>query len=205
MKEKNTLKGTAAYIAGDVQRFDQKNEMFKRSMWDPAFKAIREVYYGPSYPTDKDGFSHEDLALFIASWYIEWGFAFGTIIQDTGIYSWDPPPTAVKRLPPDIRLTVDDPAEMARHIKQVAKYFGAIEVGISEIDQRWVYAKTYNMATGEHKPFQLPAECRYAISFILEMDYHLVKTSPTWLARAAEGKGYSIRFQTYVQYVHFFL
>jgi len=192
MKSKKSDLGTTAYVVEEVKRFDQKNEMFKRSVWDPQFRDISQKYYGPAYPKDQDGFSHEDLALFVASWYLEWGFGFGTVIHNSGLYSWEPPPSAVKRLPSDIKINIDDPEKMTRHVKKVAKYFGAVDIGISEIDRRWVYSHTYNLVTEEHHPFELPEDCRYAISFVLEMDYHLVKTSPTWLARAAEGKGYSM-------------
>jgi epoxyqueuosine reductase len=192
MKDLGPGKGTSFYIVGEISRFDQKNEMFKRSMWDPQFEQERKIYYGPSYPKEKDGFSQEDLALFVASWYLEWGFGFGTAIHNKGLFSWDPPQSAVRRLPPDIKRKVADPYWMSRQVKRVAKYFGASEVGISMTDRRWVYSHSYNIETGEHREFELPEECKYSISVALEMDYRLAKTSPTWLARAAEGKAYSM-------------
>ena len=33
-------------IVGPVERFDQKNEMFKRSRWDPVMKEHSKKFYG---------------------------------------------------------------------------------------------------------------------------------------------------------------
>jgi len=193
MKGKSLTKGTSAYIVGEVKRFDQKNEMFKRSVWDPQFQDIGTKFFGrPKYPKNKDGFNLEDLAFSAAGWYIERAFARGNIIHNTGMYSWDPIPDATKVIPPGSKLRVDDTKRMSKHIKKVAEFFGASSVGITTTDERWVYSHSFNYTNGEHSEFELPKECKYTIVIVLEMDYELARNSPTWLAWVTAGKGYSM-------------
>jgi len=184
--------GTAKYIVGEVKRFDQKNEAFKRSRWDPIFRDWAKRLWGVVYPKEKNGHTLLDLAFRNAAWHIETGFAHGNIIHNTGMYSWDMPLIGVSRVPPDLKLEVKDSAKMSKIIKKVARYFGASGVGICEVDRRWVYSHTFHFVTREHQEFELPEECKYAIVMIFEMDYELCRASPTWVAEAAEGKGYSM-------------
>lgn len=192
MKNTNAAKGTSRYILGEIKKFDQKNEMFKRSVWEPQFQDLRTKFYGASCPKDKDGYGLEDLALGVAAWYIERAFARGNVIHNSGMYSWHPITDAVKQIPEGLRLPVDDSKRMSLHVKKVAKFFGASLVGITESDQRWVYSHSFHRDTGEHREFVLPEECRYAVVMAFEMDYELVRTSPSWLSGVATGKGYSM-------------
>jgi hypothetical protein len=38
-------KGSDRYVAGEVSQFDQKNEMFKRMLWDPELRELGEKFY----------------------------------------------------------------------------------------------------------------------------------------------------------------
>lgn len=195
MKNKERLKGTAKYIAGEVKSFDQKNEMFKRPRWDPAMAEVAEKIFGYVYPKDTYGHTLKDMAFKNAAWHIETGFAHGNIIHNTGMYAWNQRLVGVSRIPPDLKLEVDDPVKMSEDVKKVAKTFGAPLVGICEIDRRWVYSKTFNFATKEHEDFELPEEYKYAVVMVFEMPYRFSQTSPTLLAAVSEGWGYS--FQAY--------
>ena len=186
----SSARGTAKYIVGTVERFDQKNEMFKRARWDPQFQEAREKFYGIHYPKGKSGYGHEDLALHEAAWYIERAFAQGNIIQNSGMYSWDSK-LQVSKVPPELKLGVNDPAKMSENVKKVACHFGASQAGISELDRKWIYSHSFNGNTLEYKELEVPEEYKYAIVMIFEMDYELVKASPTWLMGGADGICYS--------------
>jgi ferredoxin len=72
------------------------------------------------------------------------------------------------------QIPVDDPAEMAEQIKGVAKYLGADVVGITHLDQLYVYSHRArgNPAMGEKPgdPVNLPH--RYAICLGFASDYY---------------------------------
>ena len=190
--KRQVAKGTAKYIIGEVKRFDQKNEGFNRGLWDPALKPLAEKFYGLVYPKDKDGYSLKDLSFRDAAWHVELEFGHGTVNHNWGMYSWESKLIGLSELPPGLKLEVNDPVRMSQELKKVAKFLGASLVGISELDRRWVYSHSYDFETGEHRELELPEEYKYAVVLAFEMDYELVKTSPTWLAEATEGKGYSM-------------
>ncbi len=179
------------YITGPVERFDQKNDMFKRAMWDPAFVADGKKYYGPNQPKDRTGYRLEDYALLNASWYVERRFSRGNQGGNYGLLSWECDDPRVNKLMPDLKLEVDDPERISRRIKKVARLFGASLVGICELDRRWVYSHYYLAGTGEHKPLELPEDIRYAVTMAIEMEYDVIATSPQATANAGSGLGYS--------------
>ncbi len=191
MKPQDKDKGTAKYIVGEVERFDQKNDMYKRLRWQEELREKGRQLFGLVYPSEKDGHTLKDMAFKNAAWHIETGFAHGNIIHNTGLYSWDMPLTGVSRVPEGLKLDVNDPAKMSRDIKKAARFLGASRVGICQLDRRWVYSHSFHFAAREHKELELPEEYKFAIVMIFEMDYELARTSPTWIAEGTEGKGYS--------------
>ena len=186
------MKGTAKYIIGEVSRFDQKNEMYKRTRWQPELRETGRKLFGLVYPRDKNGHTLKDLAFKNAAWHIETGFAHGNITQDSGMYAWDMKLVGISEVPEGLKLEEVNPAKMSQDIKKAAKFLGASQVGICELERRWVYSHSFNFATREHTELELPEEYKYAIVMVFEMDYELAKTSPTWVAEVTEGKGYSM-------------
>ncbi len=178
-------------MVGPIERFDQKNAMFKRIRWDPILQDIRQRYSGVHYPKNKDGYSHEDLALLEASWYIERAFAHGSDIHNTDMYSWETKLEKRRLVPPELKLDIRDPKKISEHIKKVAIFFGASQAGICKLDRRWIYSHSFHTFTQEHEELEVPEEYKYAVVLVFEMDYELVKTSPSWLAGATAGKAYS--------------
>lgn len=184
-------RGTARYVVGTVTRFNQKNELFKRARWDPSLKNQTEGFFGTIQPRNKLGYSHKDLALREAAWYIEDAFAHGCKIHNSGLFSWEDELDEASCIPADIKLDISDIEKTTEDIKKVAKLFGASLVGITELDENWLYSHTYNTLTNEVKKLDFPVSCKYAIVLAFEMDYELVKTSPAWLAQSTEGIEYS--------------
>lgn len=187
----NSTRGTAKYIIGPVKQFDQKNNMIKRIRWDSRFRKMKETFYGTYHPKNKDGYSHKDLALGEAAWYVDDDFGHGIKIHDSGMYSWAGKLAGTSQIPPELKLKVTDSAEISRNIKMVAKLFGASHAGICQLDRRWIYSHSFQHTTNEHKVLTVPAEHKYAVVLLFEMDYELIKTSPTWQARGTEGYAYS--------------
>lgn len=181
------------YIVGPIQRFDQKNEMFKRSWWDPELKELYEKVYQRMTPRDKAGWTLPEIALGDAAWYLERGFAQGNVIGGRLLYDWAPKSEDIgfDRLAEGLKMEVTDPEKMTRDIKKVATYFGADLVGVCELDRRWLYSHSYNGYTKESKPLEIPEEYKYAITLAFDMDYELIKYAPTFIANASTGMGYS--------------
>lgn len=190
MKANSVARGASRYVVEKVDRFDQKNEMFKRARWDPTFHEAAARFYGMHYPKNKRGYSHEDMALREAAWYIERAFAHGNTIHNSNMYSWEGQLDKI-RIPPDLKLQVKDPAKMSENIKKVAVLFRASRAGICELDRNWIYSHSFNVNNLEHKELEVPEEYKYAIVLLFEMDYELLKTSPTWQMAGTEGLAYS--------------
>ena len=187
-------KGASRYAVGEVERFDQKNQMFRRVEWDPApkLKQLYEKYYGVVMPNEnKPGFTLVDLAFRNAAWWLEMGFAGGVGSGGEGLFAWDSELIGPNEPPTGLKLTVDDPAKITRVVKMAAKFFGACLVGVCELDRRWLYSHYYQLFTKEHAPVEVPEEYKYAIAIAVEMDYEGLKYSPTISAAAITGFGYS--------------
>jgi len=89
------------------------------------------------------------------------------------------------------KIPVTDPARMARNIKEIARFFGADAVGITYLDQAYVYSHRArgNPASGEKNgdPIDLPH--RYAICLGFESDYEKFLTNNSRISDAEYGLG----------------
>jgi len=192
MKLNSVPKGAERYVVGKVERFDQKNNVFFRATWDPSLVDLGKQFYGVFYPKDRPGYRLEDLAFEQAGWYAEQAFAMGNLGGNRGLYSWETPKIWYSdyRPPTDVKLAVDDPSRMTRIIKKAAKIYGASLVGICELDRRWVYSHYMHAREKEHKPVEIPEEYRYAIALAFEMNYELIRLSPTHTGGAGVTSAY---------------
>ena len=88
-------------------------------------------------------------------------------------------------------ILVSDPAAMARKIKEVARFLGADVVGITHLDQAYVYSHRArgNAAAGEKAgdPIHLPH--RYAICMGFESDYEKFLSNNSRISDAEYGLG----------------
>ena len=82
--------GAQRYVIGDILPFDQRNEMFKRPLWDPEMLALKEQFYFATVaPRDKTGYRLYDQALVNAAWRLENEYALGVRGGRMGLYAWD--------------------------------------------------------------------------------------------------------------------
>ncbi len=189
-----TDKGSDRYVAGEVTRFDQKNEMFKRMLWDPELLELGKKFYKALvFPTKNAGYRLEDFAMVNASWHLEHNFGRSTWGGQEDLYSWNwDGQYSYPRVPSGLKIDLDDPLKITNDIKKAGSFFGAAKVGVCELDRRWIYSKGYTKADGG-KPFdfEVPEDCRYAIVVAIEMDYEAIACSPEGPASSATGFGYS--------------
>ena len=174
-------------------RFNQRNDIFNRAMWDEKVKAKNffQSYDIANYaPKKSKGFDHWDYALRNASWHLtdvvgEWSFdKTGKVEGFTDYYNIQTPG-------PKERAPVLAEAEQTIRIKQAAKILGAGTVGICALDKRWVYSHRYNRKTDQAEVLDLPSTLRYAIMLIVPMDYELSKTIPSAIGGTTTGLGYA--------------
>jgi hypothetical protein len=85
---------TEKYIPGvpfavAEQRFYQKNEMVKRSLWDEKMQSHGIRFYREAKFREKAGFRRLDYALRNAAWNLGWGFAMGNSRRNSGLDAWE--------------------------------------------------------------------------------------------------------------------
>ena len=129
------------FLVGQVKRFDQRNIIFARAVWDEEYKErLREAREkARKRPKEEEiegralvaGAIHADATA--GSFHPKYHGYFGHLRNVGGLYGWDEPMNSTK-------LPVSDPAQMSERIKKVARLYGADLVGICELDQRWVYS-----------------------------------------------------------------
>ena len=89
------------------------------------------------------------------------------------------------------RIPVSDPAEMSRKIKEIARFLGADVVGITRLDQTYVYSHRArgNAAMGQKAgdPIDLPH--RYAICMGFAFDYQKFLSNNSRISDAEYGLG----------------
>ncbi len=89
------------------------------------------------------------------------------------------------------RIPVDDPARMARNIKEIARFLGATVVGISHLDQAYVYSHrargNAQMGQKPGDPIDLPH--RYAICMGFASDYYKFLSNNSRISDADYGLG----------------
>ncbi len=172
-------------------RFDQKNEMFKRSVWDEAIHADAERFYRDIVYQEKPGFRRLDYAFRNGTWSLEWSAACGNSRSNYGLYSWDG--VHPKMLPyleagPPVE---DSPEGMSAVVKKVARFVGADLVGICALHPNWVYSREFDLLQREHRPLEVPEGVDNAVVLAVAMDYQGIRSAPTGVGGAATGLGYS--------------
>jgi len=162
-------------------RFDSKNIIFDRVMLDSSWEGYMRMYDEKVYniiAEGKSGYSRVDFALAYASWIVHDAFEGGFSWKKIKLYR-----TPVDTVGIDLtktRYEVDDRCKMSVFVKQAAMLFGASLVGVCKLNRDWVYADV-----------DVPEKFENVIVMAVEMDADGIATSPTVLAAAATGVGYS--------------
>lgn len=179
----------ARFIVGPVERFDQKNIVFSRSVWDQEYMAklaAAKPQLRQREPEAPDAAALRAGAIYVdaaaGSLHPKYAGFSGHLRGTGGLYSWDDP------VSPD-PLPVTDPAETTARVKEAALFYGASLVGICRIDPRWVYSHYYERETGAYGELEIPY--KYAVVMAIEMDWKRMNGSPGYTGSAATVLGYS--------------
>jgi epoxyqueuosine reductase QueG len=181
-------------VTGEFQRFSQRNDIFTRAMWDENIRSRHTDGFFASYrmaaaPRRGDGFTRRDFALRNAAWLIS--DVMTNRFADQGRREGFQAPISCDTPVAADRADVDDPEEMAREIKRVARFFGADLCGVTDLDTRWLYSSRVDTRDLSETGLDLPDGLNHVIVLGHEMDADLVATYPSALAGAATGREYS--------------
>ncbi len=194
LKARNTEKPKYQVI-GSLERFNQKYTVLSRTSWDPSFQRLKRKYQKIRSERIRTEGSFKDYALRDASWYVAntLGTFAGFMHGNDGLYSWKSLEVPEENLDSKTRLRraeVSNPLVMSTKIKSVGRFFGADLVGITRLNESWVYSHSYNRLTGRNDPTKLPSQYKFAVVIGIEMDYDKIAASGIE-ASAATGLGYS--------------
>ena len=192
MKSEKELAGQEIPFPVPAYRFDQKNEMFKRSLWDEKMLPHGMRFYREVKFQEKMGYRKIDYSFRNASWNLEWGAGFGNSRSNSGLYSWEGVNDRIRHYVKSGDPVKASPEQMSRSIKRAARYFGADLVGICQVHPNWVYSHEFNTITREHYPMELPEGCHNVVVLAIAMDYEGVQMSPTPVGGGIVGFGYSM-------------
>ncbi len=164
-----------------LHRFNSKNTVFDRVMWDSSWKGYKQMYDEKVIDiiaNGKPGYSRVDFALAHASWIVHDAFEGGFSWKKIKLYG-----TPAATIGIDWTKTkheIDDPCKMSTFTKRAANLFGASLVGICKLNRDWLYADV-----------DIPEKFENVIVMAVEMDADGIATSPAAPAAAATGAGYS--------------
>jgi ferredoxin len=177
------------WVVGKIERFDERNTVFNRNWWDGPYQEKVKIARSKAPIDDWDRF--EGRALAAGAIFVDdkagsvhpayYGYN-GHVRGGGGLFDWDEPANSVQ-------YPINDPAEMSKRIKEVAKFYGADLVGITEVDPNWVYSNYFEGATGANG--ELNISYKYAIVIGIEMQWDEIRESPGIPASAATALGYS--------------
>ena len=181
-------------VTDEFERFTQRNDVFTRAFWDEKVRTKQTDGFFASYrmeatPRRGEGFTQRDFALRNASWLIS--DVVTNRHADQGRREGFQAPISYDTPVAPEQVEIDDPSEMSNEIKRVSKFFGADLCGVTDMDERWLYASRIDTRDLSEAPNELPEGMTSVIVLGHEMDAELVATYPSALAGAATGREYS--------------
>ena len=196
-------------VSEDFQQFDQKNDIYCRSLWDTAVqsdkaKAFFNGYFMPEARSRRtDGFNQRDYALRNATWHVT-NVLRDIRRQDTGrkegFFDYFSSHEAGWPEP----YPFESPDQASADVRKVAKLCGADLVGFCAFDERWMYSGIFNEQTLASKANEIPDDLANVIVLGESMDEDLTRTVPSALSGSATGMGYSfdaLTLLTLAQYI----
>jgi len=87
-----------------------------------------------------------------------------------------------------LERTKKTPEELTAFLKGLARYYGALDVGVTALQPYHLYSHI-GRGTGEYGA-TIPVEHRYAVAFTVEMDFDMVGTAPKASISMETGKQY---------------
>lgn len=187
---------TGFEISDEFERFNQKYDMFNRSVWDDEVRSDRVRKFFESYFTDLaqfrkvEGFQHRDYALRNAAWYIA-DFTADLLEQSGDRKEGFLDTYTMFREGATVKKIDGTPEENSADLKRAGRFLGADLIGVCEYDERWVYTHNYSRQKLTDKPMDLPDDLPNVVVIANEMHHQTIETVPSALSGAATGQGYS--------------
>ena len=171
------------FITGPIPRFDDRNGGFSKlqrgeiiapdniqTTQKGAATVIERALSRDPTKEDKEGYRQEDYALKQAGRTVDVYVRKYLFSRDSDV--------------DENRVDTSDKAATTRKIKRVARWFGAGQVGVCEINPAWIYShwgennaiRSDIANTGD--PIGLPSWAKYAIVMAIAMDYQRLRRSP---------------------------
>ena len=177
------------------ERFNQKNDIFNRSLWDKTVKSKKtEKFYNdyvkpPESETRPEGYKHKDYAFRNATWFMS--DTFSNIHKNNGRTEGFTDEFKVQKPGTKSKYIFKSNKDLTDEIKIIAKKLGADLVGITKSNPKWIYSHKYRRATNEIKPNKIDNSLNRVIVIANQMDKDLIDTAPSALSGSATGLGYS--------------
>jgi reductive dehalogenase len=187
---------TGFVVSDQFRRFNQKYDIFNRSVWDADIRSEKVKKFFESYFTDLaefrkvDGFTHRDYALRNAAWYIA-DFTADLLEQSHDRKEGFLDTFTMFRDGAKVKKLDGTAADNSADVKRAGRFLGADLIGICAFDERWVYTHNYSRRDQRDKPLDLPDDLPYVVVIANEMDHDTIQTVPSALSGAATGQGYS--------------
>lgn len=182
-------------VLDNFERFDQKNDVFRRSWWDKKIRSEKTELFYTTYREPlktwrkADGFTQKDYALRNAAWHVSDILTEINADQDRREGFSDA--FTIQTPVAENKINLGTEREASNEIKKIALAFGAGLVGITKYDSRWEYSSKFSDISLKSYPPEIPENLNNVIVVALPMDYELVKTVPSALSGSATGLGYS--------------
>jgi ferredoxin len=174
-----------SYVIDDnvLKRFSQRQTVFGRKLYDETSNFYNKGMYDKTLKiisSGKKGYSYFELARTMGSWAVYDFFL--------DAFSWEriSETNSVMEKPKIKKIFTRDTEKMSEEIKKTAKYYGAYQVGITKVNDNWIYLNDM-----DNTYIEIPEECKYAIVMTIKMDGSAIKKSPNFYACTETGLAYS--------------
>ena len=166
-----------------INRFDEQKTIFGRILSDEKADFYKTSMYSNSkeiIKKNRPGYTHVDFCKAIGAWTVYDYFHEA--------FSWDSlkDPNSIMTKPNLNKYKVNDINYFTEDIKKTAVFYGADLVGITKLNDLWVYSKDKH-----GKPVNIPDECKYVIVMAIKMNSEEISKSPSFNACAETGRVYS--------------
>ncbi|MGE4575582.1 MAG: reductive dehalogenase domain-containing protein, partial [Candidatus Pseudothioglobus sp.] len=197
IERKNDSNDTEAgfQILDDFVRFDQKNDVFRRSWWDDSIKSAKTKLFYSTYREPlktwrkADGYTQKDYALRNAAWHVS--DLLTEVNKDDDRREGFSDAFTLQTSVSENQIDMGTEQQASDEIKKIALAFGAGLVGITKYDNRWEYSRKFSDMSSTSRPAEIPDNLNNVIVVAQPMDYELVRTVPSALSGSATGLGYS--------------
>jgi len=211
--------GQPNYLVNEsYRRFDQKYNMVCQGEWNPlmAHLSNKAMYESRAARARRGtpGYGLLDSAFYAALTANLAAADFSINVPDCGGTAWSPlDRSKAYRLVEEMGRWRGDPPAATGIIKNFARSVGAHDAGVCLLDRRWVYSHYYDPVSRESFPVHfsdepgfesftepgtagdkskvIPAEMKYVIVFIHDMDRDGMATAPTFTQYATTYHAYS--------------